>query len=165
MNLRVGQNDYLNEFKLFNPWINHYGLVTWVPEIRLHTKCSIKVRDFPFDKQCCEISFYSWAHTAKQMTIKQFGDKHTTNISHASTNTEWKIYDTCASNITIRTGENLDWWVTTYAIYIKRNSLYHIYTLMMPAIVLSFLSCLLFLLPPDSGKTRLRKVFFQINNN
>ena len=40
---RVGINDYLNEFKLFNPWIFHSGLVTWVPEVRLHTKCVIKV--------------------------------------------------------------------------------------------------------------------------
>ncbi len=42
-------------------------------------------------------------------------------------------------------------WVTTYTIYIKRDSLYHIYTLLMPCIVLSILSCFLFILPPDSG--------------
>lgn len=40
---RMGKNDYLNEFKYFNPWILHSGLVTWVPEVRLHTKCVIKV--------------------------------------------------------------------------------------------------------------------------
>jgi len=39
----VGQNEYLNEFKHFNPWISHTGLVTWVPEVRLYTKCVIKV--------------------------------------------------------------------------------------------------------------------------
>jgi hypothetical protein len=42
--IRVGQNEYLNEFKHFNPWISHKGLVTWVPEVRLFTKCVIKVR-------------------------------------------------------------------------------------------------------------------------
>lgn len=41
--IRIGKNDYLNEFKLFSPWVNSYGLVTWVPEVRLNTKCSIKV--------------------------------------------------------------------------------------------------------------------------
>ena len=39
----VGKNDYLNEFKLFNPWILHTGVVTWVPEVRIHTKCVIRV--------------------------------------------------------------------------------------------------------------------------
>ena len=27
-----------------------------MPEVRLHTRCEIKVSDFPFDTQCCEIS-------------------------------------------------------------------------------------------------------------
>ncbi len=31
---------------------------TEVPEVRLYTKCSINVKDFPFDKQCCEVSFF-----------------------------------------------------------------------------------------------------------
>jgi hypothetical protein len=52
---RVGKNDYLNEFKYFNPWISNNGLITWVPEVRLSTKCSMKIRNFPFDTQCCEI--------------------------------------------------------------------------------------------------------------
>jgi hypothetical protein len=43
---RVGKNDYINEFKYFNPWITHTGVITWVPEVRLHTKCLIKVRIF-----------------------------------------------------------------------------------------------------------------------
>ena len=78
----VGKNDYLTEFKYFNPWIMHTGAITWVPEVRLHTKCSIAIKDFPFDTQCCEISFYSWAHSVRQMSIKQFDDKNITNITH-----------------------------------------------------------------------------------
>ena len=53
-----------------------------VPEVRLYTKCSINVKDFPFDKQCCEVSFYSWAHTAKQMIIQQVLNKNVTNTTH-----------------------------------------------------------------------------------
>ena len=39
----MGHNHYLDEFQLFNPWIVHTGLVTWVPEVKLYTKCVIKV--------------------------------------------------------------------------------------------------------------------------
>jgi nicotinic acetylcholine receptor, invertebrate len=106
--------------------------VTWVPEIRLHTKCVMKVKDFPFDSQCCEINFYSWAHTATQMVIQQYGNKNVTNLTHLTYNTEWMVYDTCAINKTIITGHELEWWVTSYVIYIKRESIYHIYTLLMP---------------------------------
>ena len=53
-----------------------------VPEVRIHTKCNIIVKDFPFDSQRCEINFYSWAHTAKQMTIKQVDNKRTTNTTY-----------------------------------------------------------------------------------
>lgn len=48
----------------------------------------IEVKDFPFDTQCCEVNFYSWAHTARQMMIQQFGNKNVTNTTHLSSNTE-----------------------------------------------------------------------------
>jgi hypothetical protein len=85
-----------------------------------------KVVDFPFDTQCCEINFYSWAHTANQMVILQFGNKNVTNITHLAYNTEWLIYDTCALNKTIKTSQDLDWWVTSYVVFIKRESIYHV---------------------------------------
>ncbi len=107
-------------------------------------------KDFPFDTQCCEINLYSWAHTAEQMLILQYGNKNITNLTHLAQNTEWFIYNTCAMNSTIRTSANLKWWVTRYAIQIKRESIYHFYTLLMPCAVLSFCSILLFWLPPDS---------------
>jgi hypothetical protein len=50
-NKRVGKNEYLMEMKYFNPWISNTGVITWVPEIRIHTKCIIKIGDFPFDTQ------------------------------------------------------------------------------------------------------------------
>ena len=128
----MGHNDYLNEFKFFNPWIIYTGLVTWVPEVRLHTKCVIRVIDFPFDTQCCEINFYSWAHTSAQLELLQFGNKNITNLTHLAYNTEWNTYKTCAFNTTIKTSQNLDWWVTSYVIHIKRESIYHVYTLLMP---------------------------------
>lgn len=49
------------------------------------------MKDFPFDTQCCEVNFYSWAHTARQMKIQQFGNKNVTNTTHLSTNTEVKL--------------------------------------------------------------------------
>lgn len=118
--------------KYFNPWISHTGIITWVPEVRLHTRCLIKVADFPFDTQCCEINFYSWAHTIKQMKIQQYGNKNFTNITHLSYNTEWQVFHTCAMHKIIVTSEELHWWVTTYVIFIKRHTAYHIYTLLMP---------------------------------
>jgi hypothetical protein len=170
---RVGHNEYLKEFHYFNPWINSNGLVTWVPEVKLHTKCVIKVKDFPFDTQCCEINFYSWAHTSSQLELFLFENKNVTNLTHLAYNTEWFIYHTCALNTTLKTSQNLEWWVTSYVIYIKRESIYHFYTLLMPCgskikfflmhlviyillskyiLVLSMLSILLFWLPPESNE-------------
>lgn len=85
-----------------------------------------QVKDFPFDTQCCEINFYSWAHTANQMIIRQFENKNITNTTHLAYNTEWVIYDTCALNKTIQVSNDLNWWVTSYIVYIKRESIYHV---------------------------------------
>ena len=128
----MGKNDYLNEYSYFNPWILPNGLVTWIPEVRLHTKCVIKVKDFPFDSQCCEINFYSWAHTASQMIVQQYGNKNETNLTHLAYNSEWKVYHNCALNKTIKPGHGLEWWVNSNVIYMKRESIYHFYTLLMP---------------------------------
>jgi hypothetical protein len=126
-------------------------MVTWVPEVRIHTKCEINVKDFPFDTQCCEINLYSWAHSANQMIILLYGNKNITNLTYLAKNTEWRIYNTCAMNHTIKLGnDHSDWWVTRYVIQIKRESIYHFYTLLMPCGVLSLCSLLLFWLPPAS---------------
>ena len=42
------------------------------------------------------------------------------------------MFDTCALHKIIVTSEELYWWVTSYVIYIKRQSAYHIYNLIMP---------------------------------
>ncbi len=59
------------------------------------------------------------------MTIQQYGNKNVTNTTHLNYNTEWQVFHTCATNKTIVTSEELHWWVTSYVIYMKRNSLYH----------------------------------------
>ncbi len=80
----------------------------------------------------CEINFYSWAHTSKQMKLLLFGNKNTTNITHLSVNTEWNVFKTKAINKTIETSEDLFWWMTSYVILIKRSSTYHVYNLIAP---------------------------------
>jgi hypothetical protein len=94
----------------------------------------MNVKDFPFDKQCCQINFYSWAHTMKQMTINQYGNKTITNTTHLSQSAEWQVYDTCADHQVIETNEGLYWWVTTYVVFIERHTVYHLYTLVMPCV-------------------------------
>ncbi len=128
----------------------HTGIVTWVPEVNIVTKCFIKVKDFPFDTQCCEINLYSWAHVAEQMMILQYGNKNFTNLTHLAHNSEWFIYNTCALNKTIECGANQIFWITRYAIQIKRESIFYFYLLLMPCGVLSVCSILLFWIPPDS---------------
>jgi hypothetical protein len=127
-------------------------LVTWVPEVKLQTKCKIKIREFPFDYQCCELRFYSRSHTVNQMEVLQYANKNTTNLTHLLENSEWNIYDTCAINTTYKTNSDLEWWVTSYVIRMKRNSTYYIYTLFFPVFVLGMLSLLVFWLPADSGE-------------
>ncbi len=82
----------------------------------------------------------------------QFQNKNITNLTHLAHNTEWSTYKTCAVNTTLKTSQDLEWWVTSYTIHMKRLTVYHIYTLLMPCAVLSFLSVLIFWLPPDSDE-------------
>jgi nicotinic acetylcholine receptor len=89
-----------------------------------------KIRHFPFDTQCCEVNFYSWAHTISQMEIMQFKNKNTANLTHLQPNEEWTIVKTCAINKTI-TKRNT-WWMTSYVYHMKRSSGFYVYTIFMP---------------------------------
>ena len=62
------------------------------------------------------------------MKIQQYGDKNVTNLTHLAYNTEWLISNTCAINKTINTGVDLEWWVTSYIVEIRRESIYYFYT-------------------------------------
>ncbi len=128
----------------------HTGIVTWVPEVNIVTKCFIKIKDFPFDTQCCEINLYSWSHSAEQMMLLQYENKNVTNLTHLAHNSEWFIYNTCAINKTIECGEKQIFWITRYAIQIKRESIFYFYFVLMPCGVLSLCSILLFWIPADS---------------
>ena len=74
----------------------------------------------------CEISFYSWAHTIKQMKVQLYGNKNVTNTTHLSSNSEWLVYNTTAYSKIIETSEELLWWVNTYVLRIKRHTTYHV---------------------------------------
>ena len=116
----------------FNPWVDHNGFLTWAPEVRLHTKCPIGVVDFPFDRQCCEVRLYSWGHTIKQLKLAQYEDKNTTNITHLTENSGWRVYRTCATSEIYTVSSDLHRWINTYMICVKRNSTYHVYNLILP---------------------------------
>lgn len=91
-----------------------------------------KVKDFPFDTQCCEINFYSWAHSSAQLKVEQFENKSQINLTHLIDSTEWHIFDTCATTVLQKITDELDWWTTKYILHIERQSIYHFYTLLMP---------------------------------
>ncbi len=93
---------------------------------------------------------YSWSHSAEQMMLLQYENKNVTNLTHLAHNSEWFIYNTCAINKTIECGEKQIFWITRYAIQIKRESIFYFYFVLMPCGVLSLCSILLFWIPADS---------------
>ena len=94
----------------------------------------------------------AWAHTSKQMKLLQFENKNTTNITHLNQKTEWSVFHTCALNKTILTSAHLEWWTTSYVIFIKRRNYYHMFNLIVPYLILTLCSVNIFLLPPETGE-------------
>lgn len=131
-------------------------------------------------KQCCALKVYSWSHSTKQLKLRQYSSFNKSNITHLrylymtltskfacflsvenlkefffSPYSDWQVFETCASNEEITTSADLNWSVNSYVIHIKRNTTYYFYNLLLPSLVLSLLSMLMFLLPPQSGKVNL----------
>ena len=115
--------------------------------------CTLNVRHFPFDSQHCSIIFISWTYHGLQLNI---------------------VYNaTVDANAVYYSGENQEWWVNrithnrsekyyaccaepypdvTFTIHMNRRSLFYIFNLIFPCMLIYVVCMLGFFLPIESGE-------------
>ena len=94
---------------------------------------------------------FSWMYQVDQL---YFHLQTRANTAYYRSNGEWALVDTAAVY-----REEDEYATARFVIYITRKTSYFVFTLICPCILLSLLTILVFLLPPESGE----KVSLQIN--
>ncbi|XP_030645024.1 cholinergic receptor, nicotinic, alpha 11 [Chanos chanos] len=132
-----------------NVLVNSSGYCTYLPPGIFMSTCNVDVRWFPFDIQKCELKFGSWTFDGWLLDL-QMSDA---DISGYMPNGEWDLvgvpgtrnevfYDCCKE----------PYPDVTFVVTIRRRTLYYALNLLIPCVLLSSMTLLIFLLPADSGE-------------
>ncbi|XP_021563908.1 neuronal acetylcholine receptor subunit alpha-2 [Carlito syrichta] len=127
------------------------GTVHWVPPAIYKSSCSIDVTFFPFDQQSCKMKFGSWTYDKAKIDLEQM--ERTVDLRGYWESGEWAIvsatgtynsrkYDCCAEVYPD----------VTYAFVLRRLPLFYTVNLIIPCLLLSCLTVLVFHLPSDCGE-------------
>ncbi|XP_039995706.1 acetylcholine receptor subunit alpha [Xiphias gladius] len=132
--------------------LEYTGKITWNPPAIFKSYCEIIVLHFPFDLQNCSMKLGTWTYDGLLVVINPDNDRP--DLSNFMESGEWVlkdyrswkhwVYYTCCPNTPY-----LD---ITYHFLMLRLPLYFIVNVIIPCMLFSFLTGLVFYLPTDSGE-------------
>ncbi|XP_057690448.1 neuronal acetylcholine receptor subunit alpha-7-like isoform X2 [Corythoichthys intestinalis] len=132
-----------------NVLVNSSGFCEYLPPGIFISTCNVDVRWFPFDIQRCELKFGSWTFDGWLLDIQM----KEADVSGYMPNGEWDLlevpggrheifYDCCAE----------PYPDVTFVVTLRRRTLYYALNLLIPCVLLSSMTLLVFLLPANSGE-------------
>lgn len=169
----------LKEARIARVVVKHTGRTLWVPQAIFKSTCDVEITYFPFDIQVCVLEFGSWAYDINQMKIGWWvpdGSNESTpyiDFNDYLKSNEWRtegeedrdlkrdgndkkqiksVMITRMRNFVNSKGEIIvkNYPVLCYIVKLRRNSSFYVSILVIPCILLSSLTVVVFWLPPES---------------
>ncbi|XP_029194823.2 neuronal acetylcholine receptor subunit alpha-7-like [Acropora millepora] len=132
--------------------VTSYGTVRWLAPVILKSSCKLDVRYFPFDEQFCRLKFASWTYGSSTMHLKP---EETEILQNYTESGEWnleRVYPLTSLSKSTRIRHTESKFAVTYVIHIRRKVFYYFVYLIAPCILTSFMTLIVFTLPPESGE-------------
>ncbi len=127
------------------------GYIYWLPPAIYKSSCLVDVEYFPFDEQVCSMKFGSWTYNGDLIDIVPMGGKVTLEDYWESG--EWVIVNSPVSKNAIRYPCCPEIYRDlTFNLMIRRKPLFYTVNLIVPCVLISLLTVLVFYLPSDSGE-------------
>ncbi|XP_040825123.1 neuronal acetylcholine receptor subunit alpha-3 isoform X1 [Ochotona curzoniae] len=131
--------------------LKYTGEVTWIPPAIFKSSCRIDVTYFPFDYQNCTMKFGSWSYDKAKIDLVQIGSSM--NLRDYWESGEWAIIKAPGYKHDIKYNCCEEIYTDiTYSLYIRRLPLFYTINLIIPCLLISFLTVLVFYLPSDCGE-------------
>uniref|UniRef100_A0A915HM19 Uncharacterized protein n=1 Tax=Romanomermis culicivorax TaxID=13658 RepID=A0A915HM19_ROMCU len=119
----------------------------WVPPAIYKSSCTIDVQYFPFDEQTCSLIFGSWTYDENELIFAL--DQMGIDLGEYATSSIWDLVEAPA---TLRMHKSR----IEFRIRIRRKPLFYTVVLLIPTVLMAFLSMMVFYLPAGAGE----KFFF-----
>uniref|UniRef100_A0A670Z0P0 Acetylcholine receptor subunit alpha n=1 Tax=Pseudonaja textilis TaxID=8673 RepID=A0A670Z0P0_PSETE len=131
--------------------LNYTGNVTWMPPAIFKSSCKIDVTYFPFDYQNCTLKFGSWTHDKTHIDLVLVSS--TMNLRDYWESGEWAIIKApgLKQDISYNCCDAI-YPSITYSLYMRRLPLFYTINMIIPCLLISFLTVLVFYLPSDCGE-------------
>uniref|UniRef100_A0AAR2JQG3 Cholinergic receptor nicotinic alpha 1 subunit n=1 Tax=Pygocentrus nattereri TaxID=42514 RepID=A0AAR2JQG3_PYGNA len=132
--------------------LEHTGMITWNPPAIFKSYCEIIVLHFPFDLQNCSMKLGTWTFDGNLVVINPDSDRP--DLSNFMESGEWvmKDYRSWKHWVYYACCPDTPYLDITYHFLMLRLPLYFIVNVIIPCILFSFLTGLVFYLPTDSGE-------------
>uniref|UniRef100_A0A803JJQ9 Cholinergic receptor, nicotinic alpha 4 n=1 Tax=Xenopus tropicalis TaxID=8364 RepID=A0A803JJQ9_XENTR len=129
----------------------HDGRIKWTPPAIYKSSCSIDVTFFPFDQQNCTMKFGSWTYDRAKIDLISM-HSHVDQLDYWESG-EWVIVN-AVGNYNIKKYECCTeiYSDITYSFIIRRLPLFYTINLIIPCLLISCLTVLVFYLPSECGE-------------
>ena len=151
--------------------VHYYGSVRWIPPAIYRSSCQIDMRNFPFDEQTCHFKFGSWTYDGTKLDLMFYEGLADVDTREYIDSSEWDILRTSARHH-VRYYPCCDdepYPDLTFNLTLRRRTAFYVYVLILPSVLLSSLTLVLFWIPPQRpDRTSLGKspaFFFFLNKN
>ena len=136
---------------MVNALLYDTGFIYWLPPAIYKSSCKIDVRYFPFDQQECIMKFGSWTYDGKLVDLVPMSKN--IDLEDYWESGEWDIIGTPARKHTVKyTCCEEIYTDITFNLIIRRKPLFYTVNLLIPCVLISFLTIVVFYLPCDSGE-------------
>ncbi|RLV63626.1 hypothetical protein DV515_00018083 [Chloebia gouldiae] len=127
------------------------GTVKWSPPAIYKSSCSIDVTFFPFDQQSCKMKFGSWTYDKAKIDLENMD--HQVDLKNYWESGEWAIIDAVATYNSKKYDCCTEIYPDiTFYFVIRRLPLFYTINLIIPCLLISCLTVLVFYLPSDCGE-------------
>ncbi|XP_061493511.1 acetylcholine receptor subunit gamma [Rhineura floridana] len=143
-----------------NVLVSPDGSITWLPPAIYRSVCPIVVTYFPFDWQNCSMVFQSQTYNAREINLLLRVEEQQTiewiaiERKAFTENGEWAIKYRPAKkvvNATHFTPDDIEYQKITFFLIIQRKPLFYIINIIIPCVLISSVSVLVYFLPAKAG--------------
>jgi nicotinic acetylcholine receptor, invertebrate len=110
--------------------------------------CVVQIEQYPYDQQNCSILFRSQLYSETALRVVLFSNRTVASKGSYETNPAWDLVAS-GSEIAVWNVDGYDYHFVQINIVIRRRPGFYIYILVVPSLLLSILTPLLFWVPPS----------------
>ncbi|XP_032230356.1 neuronal acetylcholine receptor subunit alpha-2 isoform X3 [Nematostella vectensis] len=137
---------FKTKVQLFND-----GLCVWYAPTIIQSGCNIDITYFPFDDQLCELKFGSWTYNGLEVNIVQMLDQ--ADLKFYMKSSEFQLISAKAKrNVNTFSCCPEPYPTLSFYIHLRRDPGFYLFNIIIPCLVLTGLSVMTFMLPPEFGE-------------